>query len=518
MQLKSDMATKINVVNADELAFEDTESCLVVPAYYKEFPLNSAVLAEEDELVLQALVDKGVITGKRSSYYYLPTPSRMYKGVLVLGLGARKYFDAEVLRRSTGAAVASFRRNRVRHLYLDVSHYPELPAEVFVEGINLGQYAFDTYKKPDKEASPTLVSEITMITDADRDAEALGMLCQEAALVSLAANGARHFANTAANDMTPTTLARAAQEIAAAQDSQCTCVIMEHEQMAELGMNALLGVARGGEEPPKLIFLEYRHPAAQRTVVLVGKGVTFDTGGISLKPSSKMHEMKYDMCGAAAVLCTLMAVSHLKPALNVVGVVPAVTNMPDGRAQTPGDIVRAYNGKTIEVQNTDAEGRLILADAMAYSIDAYKPDCMVDIATLTGAVVIALGDIAAAVLGNDDGLVNGLIGAGEKTGERVWRLPLWKDYEKLMEGKLADLVNIGPERQAGTITAAAFLKQFVGKTPWAHIDIAGVAYDVKNRSYLDSKYATGFGVRLFTRWLLEQAAATPGGGDADARA
>jgi leucyl aminopeptidase len=271
--------------------------------------------------------------------------------------------------------------------------------------------------------------------------------------------------------------------------------------MAELGMNALLGVARGGEEPPKLIFLEYRHPDAERTVALVGKGVTFDSGGISLKPAGKMHEMKYDMCGAAAVLCTLMAVTHLKPAVNVVGVIPAVTNMPDGRAQTPGDIVRAYNGKTIEVQNTDAEGRLILADAMAYAVEQYKPDCLVDIATLTGAVVIALGHFAAGVLGTDENTIAQLTQVGEQTGERLWPLPLWRDYEKLMEGEHADLVNVGPERQAGTITGAAFLKNFVGDTPWVHIDIAGVAYGVKHISYLSSKYATGFGVRLFIRWL-----------------
>ena len=275
--------------------------------------------------------------------------------------------------------------------------------------------------------------------------------------------------------------------------------------MAELGMNALLGVARGGSEAPKLIFLEYRHPEAVRTVALVGKGVTFDSGGISLKPPSKMHEMKFDMCGAAAVLCTMMAVSHLKPVINVIGVIPAVTNMPDGRAQTPGDIVRAYNGKTIEVQNTDAEGRLILADALAYTVDTCKPDVIVDIATLTGAAVVALGHVAAAVLGTDDAVVNGLVASGEATGEVLWRLPLWRDYEKQMEGTFADLSNVGPDREAGTITGAAFLKAFVGNTPWAHLDIAGTAYGVKNKPYLESKYATGFGVRLFTHWLLGQA-------------
>ena len=503
--MNADMVTKINVVNARELAIEEGDTCLVVPAWFKEFPLESAVLTEEDEVTLQALVDREIITGKEKSSYYLPTPSGAYKGVLVLGLGKRGELDAEVLRRCTGSAVSFLKRNRVRHLYLDVSRFSELPVEAFVEGVNLGQYRFDTYKKQDADTEPVAVNEITIIVEEGVDADRVGRACQQSALISLAANGARHFANTASNDMTPTALAAAALEIAAAENSQCTCTVLEREQMEELGMNALLGVARGGEQPPKLIFLEYRHPDAARTVALVGKGVTFDTGGISLKPGSKMHEMKFDMCGAAAVLCTLMAVTHLKPAINVIGVIPAVTNMPDGRAQTPGDIVRAYNGKTIEVQNTDAEGRLILADAMAYAIDTCKPDCIVDIATLTGAAVIALGHVAAAVLGTDDGLVNSLIASGEATGEALWRFPLWKDYEKMMEGSFADLSNIGPDREAGTITAGAFLKAFVGDTPWAHLDIAGTAYGVKNKSYLESKYATGFGVRLFTHWLLEQA-------------
>ncbi len=507
MKMKTDMITVLNVVKADELAFEDGETCLVVPAYHKEFPLNSAVLDDEDEVTLQALVDKEVITGKAHSCYYLPTPSRAYKGVLVLGLGKRDELTEETMRRAAGAAVEKFGTHRVRHVYLDVVSFDEAPVAAFVEGVNLGQYVFDTYKNIEPEDAPTLVSEITIVAGADVSQDALGAECQAAALVSLAVNGARHFANTAANDMTPTTLALAAEEIANAEGSQCTCTVFDHEMMEALGMNALLGVAHGSEEPPKLVFLEYRHPEAKRTVALVGKGVTFDSGGISLKPGSKMHEMKYDMCGAAAVLCTLMAVTHLKPAINVIGVVPTVVNMPDGKAQTPGDIVRAYNGKTIEVHNTDAEGRLILADAMAYTVEKYKPDCIVDIATLTGAVIIALGHCAAAVLGTDDAAIDQLIRVGDATGERLWRLPLWKEYEKMMEGTHADLSNIGPDREAGTVTAAAFLKQFVGDTPWAHIDIAGTAWGIKNVPYLNTKHATGFGVRLFTRWLLEQAQA-----------
>ena len=347
MKMKNDMVTVINVVKAGECVFQEGETCLVVPAYQKEFPLNSALLLEEDELVLQALVDKEVITGKASSCYYLPTPSRGYKGVLVLGLGKQDALDEEGVRRAAGSAVSQFKKHRIGHLYVDVTGFSELPVQALVEGINLGQYVFDTYKKVKDEDLSVLVTEITMIVADDVEVDAVGAACQVSAVLSLAANGARHFANTAANDMTPTVLARAAEEIANTSDSQCTCTVFDYEKMKKLGMNALLGVAKGGVEPPKLIFLEYKHPDAKRTVALVGKGVTFDSGGISIKPSGKMHEMKYDMCGAAAVLATLMALSHLKPVINVIGVVPAVTNMPDGCAQTTGDIVRAYNGKTI---------------------------------------------------------------------------------------------------------------------------------------------------------------------------
>lgn len=502
MLMKADMATKISIVKAADLVFEADNTCVVIPVYHKKYPISKKILAEEDTTMLQTLSEKEIITGRKKSFYYVPTPNQPYKGILTLGLGEYMGCDAEAVRQAAGAVVSVLRRNQVRHVYLDMQLYDHLPMEAFVEGINLGQYRFDMYKAPDEENNQTTISDITLIISSETDAEALGKACQRAALVSLAANGARHFANTASNDMRPESFARAAHEIANMENSQCTCTVLEESHMAELGMNALLGVARGGDYPPKLVFLKYRHPEASRTVALVGKGVTFDSGGISLKPSGKMHEMKFDMCGAAAVLSTLMAVSYLKPAINVIGVMPAVTNMPDGRAQTPGDIVRAYNGKTIEVLNTDAEGRLILADALAYTVDTYKPDVIVDIATLTGAAVIALGHVAAAVLGTDDTVVDELLAAGEATGERLWKLPLWNDYEKQMEGTFADLSNIGPDREAGSITAAAFLKAFVGDTPWAHLDIAGTAYGVKNKTYLESKYASGFGVRLFTHWLL----------------
>jgi leucyl aminopeptidase len=346
------------------------------------------------------------------------------------------------------------------------------------------------------------VEELTIIVGEDADTEGLQRECQLAVLICLSANGARHLANTAPNEMTPTALAEFAEGIA--NESGCECTILDELQMATLGMNALLGVSRGSAQPPKFIVLRYQHEQAKKTIAIVGKGVTFDSGGISIKPAESMHEMKYDMCGAAAVLCTMLSIVEFKPKLNVVCVVPASENMTGASAQRPGDIVKAYNGTSIEVLNTDAEGRLLLADALSYTIKKYHPDAIVDLATLTGACVVALGHYAAGMMGNNDELMESLRAAGEETGERVWPLPLWDDYDRLIDGTHADIANIGPRGEAGAITAAAFLQRFVGDTPWVHLDIAGTAWGAKNIPYLSTKHASGYGVRLLVHWLLSQ--------------
>ncbi len=496
---------QIQVVKSSEVTFDDVESCLVVPVFERVFPLNSEVLREQDELTLQALVDKGSITGKARECFYVPSPNSLYHGVLSIGLGKKEDFTAETLRRAAGKACSLFSANRVQHVCLDVSRQEPISVEAFVEGVILGQYSFDVYKRQEEDAEhpPVKVEKITLAVANDADVEAIRIRCQLAAVMCLSANGARHLANTAANEMTPTALAEFAQGIA--KEAACDCYVMEREEMEKRGMNALLGVAKGSSQPPKLIILHYRHSDASKTLALVGKGVTFDAGGLSLKPSNGMHEMKYDMCGAAAVLCTMMNVVELKPAVNVICVVPAVENKTGADAQTPGDIVRACNGTTIEVHNTDAEGRLVLADAMAYTVEEYHPDVLVDVATLTGACVVALGHYAAGLFTNNEDVCAALQAAGTQCDERVWPLPMWPDYEKLIEGEHADLCNIGPQGEAGTITAACFLKKFVDDTPWAHIDIAGTAWGGKNIDYLNPKFATGYGVRLLTHWLLAQA-------------
>jgi leucyl aminopeptidase len=497
MEIKAVVAGKLNKGGDD--------TCLVVPVYEKEFPLRSAVLDPAHAAVFAALAGREAVTGKAQSTYYLPTPGAVCGGVLTLGLGKRAACDAETLRRAAGKAVRHFARHRVTHLVFDASAFPELPLDAFVEGLVLAQYDFEVYRKrPEDTPAPVKVASVTVVVADGGLAEAIAHNCGLAALIATGVNGARQLANTAANEMTPAALAEFAQGIA--QQSACKCTVLDEKKMAKLGMNALLGVAKGADNEPKLIVLEYRHPKAVKTVAIAGKGVCFDSGGISIKPAQNMHEMKYDMSGAAAVLCAMMTIAWLRPRVNVIAVVPAVENKTGSRAQTPGDIVRAYNGKTIEVHNTDAEGRLILADAMAYTVDRHKPDMIVDLATLTGACVVALGHCCAGILGNNDALIDGLIKAGEATGDRLWKLPLWKDYKKQIEGTHADLCNIGPGRDAGAITAAAFLEHFVGDTPWAHLDIAGVAYGVKGVPHLNPKHATGFGVRLLTRWIMDLAA------------
>lgn len=495
---------QFHILKKHEITFGDVNSCLVIPLFEKDFPLESALITEDDELSLQTLADKEIITGSAGENYYFPRPNSDYQGILVLGLGKRDQFRNEILRRAAGKAVETFRNNRIQQVILDVSHYTELPAEAFVDGLILAQYDFTVYKHPEPDAKePTKVSTVTLLVRDDYDPAVLEEQVRVAALSAMSANGARHLANTPPNEMTPTALAAFAEGIA--EDSGCECHILEPKQLASLGMNALLGVSRGSAQPSRLIVLKYHHSDDAKTVAIVGKGITFDTGGISLKPAASMHEMKYDMCGAAAVLCTMMNVVELKPKLNVICVVPAAENMTGDAAQRPGDIVKAYNGKTIEVHNTDAEGRLILADAMAYTVDKYKPDFMVDMATLTGACVIGLGHYAAGLFSTDDALAEALRQAGEESGERLWRLPLWEDYERLIDGNHADICNIGP-REGGAITAAAFLKRFVGDIPWAHIDIAGTAWGVKNIPYWSTDHASGFGVRLLTQWLLHMQA------------
>jgi leucyl aminopeptidase len=408
--------------------------------------------------------------------------------VLVVGLGKSEELDLETLR--VAAALAAKEAGRLEAKSIAWA-YPEgidsvLAADALVTGTVLAAYRFDRFKSGDRDDSPRLES--LMLPGPPEFSKTV----ECAHIAAEAQNRARDLQNTPANVATPSFLAARAEEIATGADS-ISVEVLGRPELEEKGMGGILAVSQGGPEEPKLIVLRYSGGGSGPTLGLVGKGVTFDTGGISLKPGPGMQEMKMDMSGAAAVLETVAAIAELGLPLELIAAVPSTENMPSGTAIKPGDVITQYNGKTVEVNNTDAEGRLILADALTYAVEL-GAERIVDIATLTGAVEIALGSTYAGLISNDDILAAEVIEAGEVSGELVWRLPLHPEYKELMKGTVADLSNLGKKRKAGTITAASFLEEFVGETPWAHLDIAGSAWDL-GREYVGNG-ANGFGVRL----------------------
>jgi len=370
-------------------------------------------------------------------------------------------------------------------------------AALFAEGALLGLYTYDSYKAKDPDRSE--LKSMTLALEEGSGLAAARKAVGVAGTLSDCVNFTRDMVNAPANGMTPTMLAAQAKK--AARQAGFKCTVMDEPQCRKLGMGAFLGVASGSAEPAKFIMLEHRgaRDKKSRPVVLVGKAITFDSGGISIKPVQGMEKMKYDMAGGAAVIGTLRAAAMLKLPVNVIGLVPASENLPSGSAYKPGDIVRAMNGKTVEIISTDAEGRMVMADALCYS-ERYRPRAIVDIATLTGGCVIALGEHAIGLMGNDEALISALREAGETTYERCWELPMWEEFLESMKGETSDLKNAGG-REAQTIGAGKFLEQFVPKdTPWAHLDIAGTAWEEKGRPYLP-KGSRGTGVRLMVEYL-----------------
>lgn len=377
-------------------------------------------------------------------------------------------------------------------------------AECLCEGIALGDYRFARYKtkKGEEKVYEGLTQVIISANKTQATAFAKGVSLGENA--GKAACLARDMANEPANEWTAKKFGDVATSIA--KQYRMTCRVLEKKDMKRLGMGGILAVNQGSSEPPKLAIIEYRSLKASQTLLLVGKGITFDSGGISLKPAAGMEHMKFDMCGGAAVLACMQAVGEEQPELNIIAMVPASDNVMGSSSVKPGDVIRHYGGITSEIVNTDAEGRMVLADALAYGIKKYKPDFVVDIATLTGAAIIGLGHHCTGLLGNDDRLIDRLIEAGKSSGEPLWRLPLNKDYAKQIDSKIADIKNAGG-RDGGTITAAAYLEKFVGKTAWAHLDIAGTAWDFTEKTYIP-KGPSGIGVRtlleLIRSWQVSQ--------------
>ena len=424
--------------------------------------------------------------------------TRLYPGgperLLVVGLGERDALDVEKLRVLAATVAQEAAKLEATSLAWAVPTFEdeEAAAEAIVTGTILGAYRFDRFKgegAEDDEPSVRLES-LTLLGPAE-----LAGAAETARVYSEAANRARDLQETPANFAKPEDLAKRAEEIAAGND-KVAVEVLDGDAIRAKGMGGLAAVTQGGPVDARLIVLRYAGGGDGPTLGFVGKGVTFDTGGIVLKPGAGMQEMKFDMSGGSAVLEATAAIAELGLPIDVVTVVPSTENMPSGTAVKPGDVITQYNGKTVEVNNTDAEGRLILADALAYAIEL-GAERIVDLATLTGAMVIALGSTYAGVHTNDDELAKELSAAGEESGELVWRMPLHPEYAELMKGTVADLSNLAKKREAGSITAASFLREFVGDTPWAHVDIAGTAWDV-NRAYT-GKGGSGYGVRLLVQ-------------------
>jgi len=437
--------------------------------------------------------------------FYPPTVTTkkniMARRILVMGMGKiEKEKDLsqafDLLRKIGGSIAGVCEKIKAKDITVCLPAIqnldPEKTAECFAEGILLGDYRFLKYKeitkkKTDYTGLKTIQFTCTTAVESCQKGATKGVTA------ALAACEARDMANEPGNAWTSKEFADYAGTLAKTYGLKYTC--LEKKDLEKLGMGGILAVNQGSAIPPRMVILEYRPEKESDTILLVGKGITFDSGGISLKPPSGMEEMKYDMCGGAAVLATMQAVGEEKPGVGVVAVIPATDNMSGSSAVRPGDIIRHFNGVTSEIVNTDAEGRMILADALAYGIKTFTPDCVVDIATLTGAVVVGLGHHYSGLVSNNDKLADRLVCAGQDVGEPLWRLPLTKAYKKQIESKVADIKNVGG-KWGGAITASAYLSNFVDKTPWAHLDIAGTAWDFTEKSYIP-KGPSGIGVRTF---------------------
>ena len=462
----------------------------------------AAKLDEKSGRLISEIISQGDFTGRLHQISVIYSRGSLpAKRLVVVGLGKRVDFSLERLRGAFSKAAQQLRSLNVGEFStsLDFGNIDlelDRAAEAVVEGVLLGLYQYTPFKTIDRAD----IREMSAFTILDGEESAVKTIRNAARTAEIIANAvlfARDIVSAPANEMTPTDLANEAKASAKGKNIQCR--VLGTEEIKELGMNALLGVASGSDQPPQFIIMEYRGgKKSSPFIVLVGKGLTFDSGGISIKPSEKMDQMKTDMAGGAAVIAAVRAAAELGLPMNLVGLVPATENLPGGKAFKPGDILKSLSGQTIEIVTTDAEGRLILADALTYA-GRYKPAAIVDLATLTGACIVALGDHVIGMMGTDEELKREIREAAEVTGERVWELPLWEEYDELIKGDAADYKNSGG-RAGGAITAGAFLGKFTGGYPWVHLDIAGPAWLTKDKPYIP-KGASGVGVRLLVQFL-----------------
>jgi len=453
---------------------------------------------------ISSLISRGEIKGKFGEVSIVHTFGKLPAGIVaVAGLGKRQNFNVDKIRGVAGEFCRVLRKLNC-HKIATILHGTgiggielEASAEAIAEGALLGLYSFTKYKKPEYED----IEEMLIVVREKEKVSILEPAIGKGKLVAGATNLARDMVNEPANYMTPSQMAEAAKEIASKYNLEFK--VFDQEDMEAMGMGAILGVAKGSNQPPKLITLSHKgDERSEKALGFLGKGITFDSGGISIKASEGMSEMKDDMAGAAAVMTALGAIAQLKPKINVTAIIPATENLPSGSALKPGDVLKAMNGKTIEVISTDAEGRLILADALSYA-QKLGLSPLIDLATLTGACRVALGTLYSGLFSNDQDLVDKILRAAERTGERMWQMPMPEEYKEQNKSEIANVKNTG-NRYGGAITAALFLTEFVDNTPWVHIDIAGTASSNKESGYI-IKGATGVGVRTLVELALSEA-------------
>ena len=493
-------------------------ACIFVFSDSRVTHLGLTDLPAEIQATVKATLDRGDFKAREGTTCILPGDADIQR-IILLGLGKQSQFDddaAEIVRWAGARAVQAAQNLKLQNVLIRpgalTGHDWHALAPCLAEGAILGGFSFKPYKSKKKEenggtnghrknaALPPGIVRFFLSHIPPTDASELAVTTQ--VLIAAATNYARHIACQPANVVNPATLVAEAQKLARKTGLKCT--VVNSKTAKKLGMGGLVAVGQGSVNPPAMIFLEYDPGNAntrQGPIAIVGKAITFDTGGISIKPATDMGAMKYDKCGGMAVLGIMRAVATIGLNQRVIGVIPTAENSVDAAAYRPGDIIRMYNGKTVDITNTDAEGRLILADALAYTCEKYKPRAIADMATLTGGVVTALGSVFAGLMTNQDEIAAAMVVAGQQTGEWLWRLPLHQRYEKLLESPHADITNSGG-REAHPIQGGMFLNEFVPKEiPWAHLDIAGTASPRKEHRYISSDNASGFGVRLIVQYL-----------------
>jgi|TARA_B110000211_G_scaffold12727_1_gene13324 leucyl aminopeptidase len=488
MKINSDNLGKKKTELLCGFVLEDSNKVLGLPKF--DTKISSSIN--------QSIKDMNGVLGKLT---IIPIPgNKRAQRILLAGIGKKENLTNDTIRFVSGKIAQKARELKLKEFSIitpptfvwnSISAVSQI-----IEGAKISLYKFDKFKDVKSDKSPDLT---IIVSKSNESSKAIKV----AEIISEGVIFTKNIANLPPNECTPTTLANFAKEISKKNKMKCT--IISQPELKKKGFGGITAVGKGSKNEPKLITIEHNHgPKSQKPIVLVGKAVTFDTGGISLKPGQGMDEMKFDKCGGCTVLGIMKSVSELKLPINVVGIIPSVENMIGGEAYRPGDIIKLYNGKTAEILNTDAEGRLILADALAYGEKQYAPKAIIDFATLTGACIVALGNNVAAIVSNDKQLTKEITNSSKTTTEEIWELPLTQDYMDMIKSDVADIKNVGIGKAAGTITAAAFLKSAIKDTPWVHFDIAGVAWTqgaaTKQKPY-NPKGATGFGVRLILDYL-----------------